>query len=148
MPSSRDLPKTENLRKQRLENIKARPAKKLNVPERAAIRGAIKRVKALSRGYEAPCPHCSQPIEYPGSKELEKKIEADKDYIKKMSLEYETEFDFPEGRIQWRGGENPTVKYDAKALDELIESGQIDSDTAAIIRKTRGETFTRSMWVL
>ena len=131
-----------------MTSMKTRVARKINIAERREIRNAIKRIKSLNGGYEAPCPHCSELIEYQGLKSMEKQVEKDREYVKKMSLEYDTEFDFPEGRIQWRGGENGTVKYDAKALDELIESGQIDSDTAAIIRKTRSKTFTRSMWVL
>jgi len=92
------------------------------IEERKAIRRAIKRCKIIRDSL----------------KPLEKDYETNHDFVKSQTLKFKRDFDFPEGKTV----SYPTMRegYNTDALDELLESGLVDSDTAALIRKTRYST--------
>lgn len=106
------------------------PKNQITKEEKLVLRKAIRKYKLLKQQI-AP---------------LEKEKEKVHGLIKEMVAKYEMDFDTPEGRTDSRP--NTRISYNRDKLDEMIESGVFDADTAALIRGCRQETAGYSVYVL
>ena len=92
---------------------------KVSVEDRRTARRHIRRLKELKAEM----------------KPLEKEYEEKHEWVKAKVLESGKDFNFPDGGTS----SFPVTResYDLKMLDEMIDNGTFDSDTAALIRKCR-----------
>lgn len=95
---------------------------RLPVEERRKVRRAIKKCKELKAMI----------------KPLEKEYSELHDYVKEKVIEQKKDFEFPEGGTTTFPSYRES--YDTKMLDELIDNGTIDADTAQIILKCKKTT--------
>lgn len=118
---------------------------KVDVQTRRTIRASLKRIREIDKGGQIECLNCHNYVEISGIKELEKEKEKLRSYLKELAETLGIDFDYPEGRTEWVNSLRKS--YDYTAIEEMIESGLIDSDTAAIIRRARKETEVRSFYI-
>lgn len=104
--------------------------KKLTPEDRLLIRKRIKRIKEIDSVV----------------KPLEKEKNSLRDWLKEKTHEYSRDFDFAEGKTETRYSEREY--YDKDLLDEMIDNGTFDADTAALIMRAKKKTEIASMYVI